>query len=127
MGKAAQTYGEAMEAARGLLAAARLADPLEHFPYKHDDVTSLVAENPPMGPTGPDDDRVRAEDFISQDIADATGVYIEAQAAYLGDPGDATREAYKAAADVLVAARQAHRANRDGLTVVGVRARRAGE
>lgn len=119
MGKAEQTYGEAMEAARGLLGAARLADPLEHFPYKHDAVTALVAENPPMGPDG-DDDEFVAEDYTNQEIADATKVYIDAQAALLTDPGDATQADYRAATASLVAARQRHRAGRLGVTVGGI-------
>lgn len=125
MAKAPQGYGEAMVAARGLLAGARLADPLEHFPYKHADVTALVEANAPMGPAGPDDDRVRVEDYTSQAIADATRDYIDAQAAYLA--GDGTKAAYARARDVLQAARLDHRTNRDGLTAVGIRARRAGE
>jgi hypothetical protein len=128
MGKATQTYGEAMEAARGLLAASRLADPLEHFPYKHDDVCALVDENPPMGPEGADDDRFRAEDYTSRAIADATRDYIAAQAAYLEDPGDAAKAEYERTRDVLQAARLDHRSNRRGVTVGGVmRAPRAGE
>jgi hypothetical protein len=104
----------------------RLNDPGEHYPYKHETVLNLIADNPAMGPDGPDDDRVRAEDFIDEAIADASKAYIDAQAAYLTDPG--TRDAYEQAKQDLVAARQAHRANRgDGPTVVGIRARRAGE
>lgn len=99
-----------------------------HFPYKHEEVLNLVADNPPMGPDGPDDDRVRAEDFTSERIADAAKDYIEAQVAYVDDPGDATREAYEQAKRELVAARQEHRASRPaGPTVIGIRARRAGE
>lgn len=105
----------------------RLNDPGEHFPYKHETVTALVAENPPMGPDGPDDDRLRAEDYISPAIADATKAYIDAQAAYLSDPGDGTRAAYHGARDQLQAARAAHRKHRITMNVVGIRARRAGE
>ena len=106
----------------------RLNDPDEHFPYKHAHVLALVDENPPMGPEGPDDDRVRAEDYLTRAIADATNAYIEAQAAYLRDPGDATRADYRDAAAKLQAARAEHRKNRTaGPTVVGIRARRAGE
>lgn len=121
------SYAEAIEKAQALLRAGRLNDPDEHFGYQHEQVSALVADNPPMGPDGPDDDSVRAEDYISQDIADATRVYIDAQAAYLGDPGDATRAAYDVARDKLQVARAAHRANRGSATVVGIRARRAGE
>jgi hypothetical protein len=123
----ADTYADALDTARGLLGQARLSDPGEHFPYKHADISALIAENPPMGPDGPDDERVRAEDFTSQEIADATKVYIDAQAEYLTDRGDATREAYEQAKRNLVEARQAHRANRTGMVVNAVRAPRVGE
>lgn len=125
--KAPRNRSEALERAKGLLRQGRLNDPNEHFPYKHDEVSRLIAENPPAGPEGPDDDRVRVEDFITQDIADATRDYIDAQAAYLEDPGDATRADYHRARDELTAARQAHRVNRPAPTIVGIRARRAGE
>jgi len=121
------SYTEAIGQAQALLRIGRLADPGEHFPYRHEQVSALIADNPPMGPDGEDDDTVRAEDFISQDIADATRDYIEAQAAYLTDPGDATAADYDGAKAVLQQARAAHRANRGGATIVGVRARRAGE
>lgn len=121
-------YGAAWETAQSLLRKGRLADPDEHFPYKHADVTALVEENPPAGPDGPDDDRVRVEDFLSQEIADATKRYIDAQQAYLTDPGDGTRADYDAAKDALQKARAQHRAQRPiGPVVVGIRARRAGE
>jgi len=123
----AESYGEAWEEAQALLRAARLTDPGEHFPYKYEVASALIAENPPMGPNGPDDDAVRAEDFMSQPIADATDDYIGAQAAYLADPGDGTAAAYETAKQTLQAARAAHRVNRGGVTVVGIRARRAGE
>jgi hypothetical protein len=106
----------------------RLNDPGEHFPYKHEVASALVADNPAMGPDGPDDDRARAEDFLSPDIVDRTAAYIAAQADYLRDPGDATSEMQAQAAAELVAARQAHRANRPATPVViGIRSRRAGE
>lgn len=106
----------------------RLDDPDEHYPYKHAHVSALIEENPAHGPDGPDDDRVRVEDFISQRIADATRDYIDAQAAYLTDPGDGTRSDYEHAKQALAEARAEHRANRPaGPTIVGVRARRAGE
>jgi hypothetical protein len=127
MPKQPHSYGEAWGAAQEALRAARLADPDEHFPYKHDDVTALRDENPPMGPDGPDDDRVRAEDYISYEIIDASRDYIDAQAAYLTDPGDETKAEYERTRDLLQAARLDHRANRAGATVVGIRARRAGE
>lgn len=117
------SYADALAEARALVNHARLDDPGEHFPYKHEAVSALIAENPPAGPQGPDDDRVVVRDMISQPIADASRNYIEAQAAYLASPGDGTEIAYKAAAEDLVAARQAHRANRpaDGMAVIGFR------
>ncbi len=124
----AGSYAAAHAESQRLLRAGRLADEGEHFPYKHDDVTALVEENPPMGPDGPDDDRLRAEDFMSQDIADASAAYIEAQRVYLEDPGDGTKAAYDAAKRVLADARAAHRVNRgDQMNIVGIRARLAGE
>ena len=129
MDKVPRTYGEAIVAAQAMVRAARLTDPDEHFPYKHDEVTSLVAEKPPMGPRGPDDDSLRAEDYMSQEIADATNAYVAAQSAYLESPGDATREEYEAAKADLVFARQAHRIYRGENQGTGFiqRARRAGE
>lgn len=109
-------------------AARRLADPAEHFPYKHQAVLELVGENPPMGPSGPGDDQARAEDFMSRGIADASRNMIDAQAALLADPTEGNRGSYEQAKVALVAARQAHRANRPAAgNVVGIRARRAGE
>jgi hypothetical protein len=110
------------------MTADRLTDPDDHFPYKLDEVKALLEANPPLGPDGPDDDRVRAEDYLSADIADASAAYVEAQAAFLTDPGDGTKAAYQGARDKLQAARAAHRANRPaGPVVIGIRARRAGE
>ena len=121
-------YAAAHAESQRILREGRLADDGEHFPYRHDAVTALVAENPPAGPDGPDDDRVRLEDFMSQEIADASQRYIEAQQAYLADPGDGTRAGYESAKSALAAARQAHRVNRgDQMNIVGIRARRAGE
>jgi len=106
----------------------RLNDPNDHFPYKHEEAAALVADNPPMGPDGPEDDAVRAEDFLSSEIVDATAAYVAAQADYLNDPGDGTQALVDQTAAELVAARQAHRVNRPaGPVVVGIRARRAGE
>jgi hypothetical protein len=116
-----RNYGDAINQARELVNQGRLVDPDEHYPYKHADVSALVEENPPAGPDGPDDDRVRIRDLMSQDIADASRDYIDAQAAYLRDPGDATRGAYHDARDRLITARQAHRANRRSAAVIGFR------
>lgn len=121
-----KSYGEALVAAQAMIRTARLADPDEHFPYRHAAVTDLVAENPPMGMTGPDDVSFLAEDYMTQEIADASGSYIAAQAAYLENPGDATRADYEETKLALIAARQAHRINRDQPAPVQ-RARRAGE
>lgn len=126
MAKTTPTYGEALTTAQSLLRKARLADPDEHFPYRHPEASDLVANNPPMGPNGPKDDSFRAEDYMTQDIANASGSYIAAQAAYLRDPGDATRADYESAKSDLVAARRAHRANRGQAGPIQ-RARRAGE
>lgn len=121
-------YGSAWETAQSLLRKGRLADPNEHFPYKHANVIALVEENGPVGPAGPDDDQVLVEDHMSREIADATKRYIDAQSAYLTDPGDGTRADYDASKDALQKARAQHRANRPaGPVVTGIRARRAGE
>lgn len=130
MSTRAKSYGDTVNQARALVAQARLRDPDEHFPYKHDDVTALLADNPPMGPGTPSgadgaDDRSReVADYMSQGIADATRDYIDAQAAYLADLTEETRAAYEAARDRLAAARLDHRQHRaDGFTV-GAAARR---
>lgn len=125
---APRSHSEALERAKVLLRQGRLNEPNEHFPYKRDVVAALLAENPPFGPDGEDDDRVRVEDFTSEAIVDASDGYVTAQQRYLEEPGDATRAEYQRARDALVAARKAHRANRPaGPVVVGIRARRAGE
>jgi hypothetical protein len=95
-----------------MVAEARLADPDEHYPYKHDAVSTLIADNPGMGPEGPGDMAAQAEDFMTQRIADASAAYIDAQAAYLADSSRGKREAYEAAKEDLVAARKAHRRSR---------------
>jgi hypothetical protein len=127
-----KTYGQAHEVALDLLANARLSDPNEHFPYKHDVVMELIDDNLPMGPGTPGgadgtSDRSReVGDYTSRAIADASRDYIDAQAAWLADRNDDTFAAYEAARDRLVAARLDHRQNRgDGFTIGGA-ARRAG-
>ncbi len=128
MSDPAGSYAAAHAESQRLLREGRLADDGEHFPYKHDEVSALIAENPPAGPDGDDDDRLRVEDFISQAIADASAAYVEAQRVYLEDPGDGTKAAYEAAKRTLADARRAHRVNRgDQMNIVGIRARRAGE
>jgi hypothetical protein len=119
--KAAQSYADAMARSRALLAGARLADPGEHFPYKHAAVSALIEENPPAGPMGEDDTRVRVRDFISPAIADATRDYVDAQAAYLARPGEDTKAAYEVARDILTEARRRHRVGRDGFAVTAFR------
>lgn len=119
--KAAQSYADAMARSRALLAGARLTDPGEHFPYKHEAISALIAENPPAGPMGEDDARVRVRDFTSQPIADATRDYVDAQAAYLKAPGEETKAAYDVARDLLVDARRRHRKGRDGFAVTAFR------
>lgn len=105
-------YASGLERARALIREGRLNDPGEHFPYKHGEVTALLEENPPAGPNGPDDDSMRASDHMSQQIADATRLYVEAQEAFLRNPGDATQAEYQAAAENLAAARAYHRRGR---------------
>jgi hypothetical protein len=130
-----RSYAEGVDQARAIIAQGRLADPGEHYPYKRDEATRLLRENGPMGPgdpetglNGADDDRVRVEDFTSQDIIDRSAALVQTQEAFLRDPGDATKADYDQAKVDLVAARQAHRAGRGSfMNVVGVRARRAGE
>lgn len=91
---------------------AALSDPDGHFPYKARTVAALVEENPALGPAGPDDVRASAEDFTSAWIAEASEAYIEAQAAHLRDATPENAARYRSAAETLVSARRAHRANR---------------
>lgn len=126
-----KTYAQAMEQAQALLAAARLSDPGEHFPYKHDAVIAFIRAGQPMGPgipDGPDgefDESRSVGDYITEAIADASRDYIDAQAALLTDPSSSNRAAYDAARDRLVAARLDHRQNRGQGFTVGAAARRA--
>jgi hypothetical protein len=122
------SYGEAWDAARGLLNRARLADPGEHYPYKRADVQQLIDDDPPMGPgtpgelDGTEDRRVTVADLMTPEIADASQAYIDAQAAYLESPGDGTKQGYDVARDRLLAARLDHRTNRGGgFTVTAAR------
>ncbi len=109
-----RSYGDAVVRAQELVRAGRLADPGEHFPYKHTKVVQLLEKNPPAGPAGKDDDSLRVTDFMSVRIADATKAYVEAQKEYLRDPGDATLAEYQEKTDDLTAARLAHRRKRGG-------------
>ena len=137
------TTGEALAAGRQAVAAARVNDPGEHYPYKASVVADLLDTNPAMDPGDGSD--VTAVDFMSQRIAQASEAYIAAQEQWLLDPTPANNSRYEAAKDDLVAARRNHRRNRvdadgkpagaivaltnapmpDGL--VGPRARRIGE
>jgi hypothetical protein len=128
----AKSYAQVVNQSRQAIASARLNDPNEHFPYKRQDVDDLLNRVTPMGPGSPNGDTGEADtsrtivDYISADIANATGQYIDAQAAYLEDPSEDTKDEYDAARDRLQAARLDHRASRgDGFTV-GAAARRAG-
>jgi hypothetical protein len=127
----AETYAEVVDSNRRALARARLADPAEHFPYKHAAVTAMLDDGTVMGPgipgqlDGTEDDTRTIDDYMSPGIADASRDYVEAQAAFLEDPSDANRDAYNAARDQLQAARLDHRRGREGF-VVGAVTRRAG-
>lgn len=124
------TYQAAVEKSRALLAQARLNDPAEHFPYKHDEVQALLDGGGAMGPGVPDrvdgetDQSRTVDDYMSQGIADATRDYVEAQEAYLKDTSDDNRAALDAARDRLQAARLDHRENRDNGFTIGAAARR---
>lgn len=129
----AKTYEQAMQQAHALLAAARLADPDDHFPYRYREVVALLGDPQPMGPGIPDrldgsqDVSRTVDDYMSLDIAAASRDYIDAQAAYLENPGSVEAAAdYAAARDRLVAARLDHRQNRGTGYTVGAAARRAG-
>lgn len=106
-----KSTGEVIAQARRDIAAARLADPDEHFPYKLSAVQALIKKDAPMGPEQ-GDSSVSAQDFMSPRIAEASDAYNDAQAAYLADPSPGNRSAYEAAKDDLVAARKTHRRNR---------------
>lgn len=130
--KARQTYAQAVEQSQQLLAQARLSDPDEHFPYKHDEVVALLDEGVMMGPGNPDgldgasDESRTIDDFMTRDIADATRDYVEAQAEFLKDRSDDNRMVLDAARDRLQAARLDHRQNRGTGFTIGAAARRAG-
>lgn len=127
-----KTYAAARDQAQALLAAARLADPDDHFPYRLDDVLALIDEDPPMGPGTPGgtdgaaDTTREVADYITADIAHASAAYVDAQAAYLTDRTPENLAEYEAARDRLVAARLDHRQNRGEGFTVGAAARRAG-
>jgi hypothetical protein len=118
---AAEDYGTAHARARAIVAAARLADPDEHFPYRHHVVAGLLDQGAamPADDGDPADDRTVA-DYMSREIADASRDMIAAQERYLKDPGDATMAAYDIARTALEEARMAHRADRPGTIVRGI-------
>lgn len=128
----APSYEQVLQENQRALAQARLDDPAEHFPYKHDVVTRMLADGTPMGPgipgqlDGAGDSQRTIDDYMSPGIADASNDYVAAQAEYLADPCEQTRAAYDAARDDLLAARLDHRANRTDAFVVGAASRRAG-
>lgn len=127
-----KTYAQAVDQSRQALAQARLNDPDEHFPYRHDAVVALLDAGTAMGPgipgqlDGADDTSRTIDDYTSRAIADASRDYIDAQAAFLTDPSPANRDAYAAARDQLVAARLDHRQNRGQGFTLGAAARRSG-
>jgi hypothetical protein len=86
--KGPASYADAIVEAQNLVRRGRLADPGEHFPYKHG-VAVLGGLHP--------------------DVADACQAFIDAQQAYLEDPGDGTRSDYQAAQERLVLARRERR------------------
>lgn len=101
-------------------------DDAGHFPYKHDAALDVVRDDAPAGPDGPDDDRVRGGDFLSEDIVNATADYVEAQAAYYTSGDAESLSAMQEAALRLVEARIAHREGRpEGLAVTATRAPRS--
>jgi hypothetical protein len=127
-----KTYTAAVEQARAMLAAARLADPDDHFPYKIDEVLAVLDADPPMGPgvpggvDGAEDVSRNVGDYMTVDIANASHAHVAAQEAWLASPTAENRSEYEATRDRLVAARLDHRTYRgDGFTV-GAAARRAG-
>lgn len=125
-----ETYAEVVDRQARERAQARLDDPGEHFPYKHETVTRLLAEGTPMGPgipgqvDGQSDDTRTIDDYMTQGIADASRDYVDTQAAWLAAPDADTRAAYESARDRLAAARLDHRQGREDGFTVGAAARR---
>lgn len=109
---------------------ARLDDPLEHYPYKHQHARALVAENPRFGPNGPDDDAVETTDVLTPELVDLTAAYVKAQEVYVEQRTAGNLAAYRAARDELTEGRRRHRANRvddQGRPTVGIIGIRAGD
>lgn len=91
---------------------ARLDDPDDHYPYKHEHARRLLDEGERFGPNGPDDRSVEITDVLTPTIVDATAAYVAAQEAFVASQTPEDRTAYRAARDALTAARREHRANR---------------
>lgn len=127
------SYAEAVEQSARAVAQARLSDPDEHFPYRHAAVIELLDQSASMGPgipggaDGTSDTSRTIDDYMTRAIAAASAEFVDAQAAWLGDPTDPeTLAAYRHAQDELQAARLDHRRNRESGFTVGAAARRAG-
>lgn len=90
-----------------------ILDPDGHFPYKAEAARTALAT-----PPDPDSNNHPETWYTSEPIIDASEVYVQAQAAYLAEPTDGTRAAMDTAAQALVAARQEHRAGRDGVGIL---------
>jgi hypothetical protein len=106
-GSKSRSYAQVYEDAQRGYAAAQLADPDSHFPYKREQVLDALHTPPAEGTNNHPEHW-----YTSEAIIDASAAYVQAQEAYLKDPGDATKEAYNEAARGVVAARQAHRRGR---------------
>jgi hypothetical protein len=128
----AETYAQIVARQAQERAQFRRNDPGEHYPYKHHIVTGMLAEGTTLGPGIPDqldgdtDSSRTIDDYMSRGIADASRDYIDAQGAWLTDPGDDTLAAYGAARDQLIAARLDHRQERGTGFTIGAAARRGG-
>jgi hypothetical protein len=127
-----KTYAQAQQVAQDALAAARLADPDEHFPYKHEEALAALDADTPMGPGTPDgidgaaDTSRTIADYLTRAIVDASAAYVAAQEAYLRDRNEDTLAEYERTRDELVATRLDHRQNRGTGFTIGAAARRAG-
>ncbi len=87
-----------------------LDDPNGHFPYKADAARDALAATP-----DPDTNNHPESWYTSEGIIAASQRYVQAQADYLTNPGDGTRELMDQAAADLVEARREHRAGRSGV------------
>lgn len=93
----------------------RLADPLSHFPYKHDDAREGAArEEMRRGlEAGHTDEMIEDSINLAHDEVDATAAYVEAQEAYFRDPTPERRQAEREAAAELQEARRKRREVRE--------------